>query len=76
GGVFALGAAAYEGSLPGLRISATAVALLPTRTGAGYLVVSADGRTVDFGDAPQFGDVADSVVGWQGTLVGGALVAG
>ena len=48
------------------------VAILPTATGAGYLLVTTDGRAVDFGDAPQFGDVADVVVGYSGHLVGGA----
>jgi hypothetical protein len=76
GGVFALGNAGYLGSLPGLGVNASGVALLPTRTGAGYVIVTTDGRTVDFGDSPQFGDVADSVVGWHGTLVGGAVVSG
>ncbi len=76
GGVFALGDSGYQGSLPGLGINATGTALLATRTGAGYIIVTTDGRTVGFGDAPQFGDVADSVVGWHGNLVGGAVVSG
>ena len=76
GGVFAFGAAPYEGSLPGVGLHAQAVSVLPTHTGLGYLIVTADGQVVDFGDAPQFGDVADSVAGWQGRLVGGATSPG
>jgi hypothetical protein len=76
GGIFALGDAPYQGSLPGIGMRATAVALLPTRTGLGYLVDTAAGQAVAFGDAPQFSDVATSVAGWTGNLVGGAVVAG
>jgi hypothetical protein len=76
GGIFALGDAAYQGSLPGIGMRATAVALLPTRTGLGYLVDTASGQAVAFGDAPQFSDVAGAVAGWAGHLVGGAVVAG
>jgi hypothetical protein len=74
GGIFSFGDAPYEGSLPGIGLSATAVAVLPTATGDGYIVVTANGHGVGFGDAPQFGDVAGQVPGYDGHLVGGALV--
>ena len=66
-GVFSFGDAAFEGSLPGLGVhrhgggATRAPAPAP-----GYLIVTADGRAVGFGDAPQFGDVADVVAGWTG----------
>ncbi len=74
GGVFSFGNAHFYGSLPGMSFPAHAVALLPTATGKGYLIVTAGGRTVELGDAPQFGQVAGSVDGWASTLVGGAMV--
>ncbi len=76
GGVFSFGDSAFAGSLPGAGVRAAGVAILPTRTGLGYLIVTTDGRVVDFGDCPQFGEVADVVVGWSGHLVGGASVRG
>ncbi len=65
-----------KGRCPGCPCTPSGTALLPTETGAGYLIVTTDGRAVGFGDSPQFGDVADAVAGWSGRLVGGALVAG
>jgi hypothetical protein len=76
GGVFCFGDAPFEGSLPGVGAQGGGVALLPTRSGLGYLIVTSDGRAVNFGDAPQFGDVADVVAHYSGHLVGGALVPG
>jgi hypothetical protein len=74
GGVFSFGDAPFEGSLPGIGLAATAVAILPTATGLGYIIVTANGRAIGFGDAPQFGDVAGQVPGYSGHLVGGALL--
>jgi hypothetical protein len=51
------------------------VAVLPTATDEGYIIVTSNGRAVGFGDAPQFGDVAGVVPGYSGHLVGGALSA-
>jgi hypothetical protein len=50
--------------------------VLPTATGQSYVIVTADGRAVGFGDAPEFGDVAGLVPGYGGRLVGGALIPG
>jgi hypothetical protein len=74
GGIFTFGAAPFFGSLPGIGLAATAVAVLGTASGQGYIIVTASGRAVGFGDAPQFGDVAGQVPGYGGHLVGGALV--
>jgi SpoIID/LytB domain protein len=73
GGVFSFGTAAFQGSLPGLGVSEdTVVGLLPTSTGFGYLIVCGDGKAYAAGDAPQLGDVATAVPGYDGTVVGAA----
>ncbi|MGH9029586.1 MAG: SpoIID/LytB domain-containing protein, partial [Acidimicrobiales bacterium] len=74
GGVFSFGDAKFYGSLPEVAEPGGAVDILPTDTGDGYLIVTADGRAVAFGDAPQFGDVAGTVHGYGGRLVGGVTV--
>ncbi|HVM41489.1 MAG TPA: CAP domain-containing protein [Acidimicrobiia bacterium] len=57
GGVFAFGAATYEGSVPGLRAGGHAVGLskaidlAPTPSGEGYWMLDADGGVFAFGDA-------------------------
>jgi len=76
GGVFAFGTAAYEGSLPGLGISNdTAVSLLPTDDGLGYLIVCGNGAAYDVGDAPLLGDVLSAVPGYSGKVVAAAASA-
>ncbi|MBI2169543.1 MAG: SpoIID/LytB domain-containing protein [Actinobacteria bacterium] len=63
GGVFAFGSAPFQGSLPGAGISARAAGIAPTKTGGGYLIVTADNGDVHpFGDAPDFGGVPDTGV--------------
>lgn len=63
GGVFAFGAAPFAGSLPGAGINATAAGIARTKTGGGYLVVTADNGDVHpFGDAPDFGGIPDTGV--------------
>ena len=42
----------------------------PTRTGGGYLIVTATGAVVSFGDAPVLGGVPDAVPGYKGGVVG------
>ena len=75
GGIFAFGSARYQGSLPGIGIDEdTARGLLPTSDGGGYLIYCGDGTAYELGDAPQFGDVASAVSGYDGDVVGGASV--
>jgi SpoIID/LytB domain protein len=73
GGVFAFGSSAYEGSLPGLGTkNDTAVSILPTEDGLGYLIVCGNGAAYDMGDAPQLGDVLSAVPAYAGRIVAGA----
>ena len=51
GGVFAFGAAPYEGSMGGKPLNAHIVGMAPTATGNGYWLVAADGGVFSFGDA-------------------------
>ena len=77
GGVFSFGDRRVRGVAAGRRAcTRRAWRCSPPAPAPGYLIVTTDGRAVDFGDAPQFGDVADVVVGYTGHLVGGAAVAG
>jgi hypothetical protein len=56
GGVFAFGAARFEGSCPGIGgCSGPAVAVMPDATGNGYWLVTATGHVYTFGDATYFG---------------------
>jgi hypothetical protein len=58
GGVFALGGAPYEGSLPGLGVTVNdIVGMAATPTGRGYWLVGADGGVFAFGDAPYLGSL-------------------
>jgi hypothetical protein len=41
--------------------------------GLGYVVVDSGGQAFSFGDAPYFGDVASSLPGYSGSLVGIAV---
>jgi len=75
GGIFTYGAP-FLGSLPGLGVSAEATGMAPTRTGGGYLVVTAPGSVHSFGDAPQFGGMAQAVPGYQGRILGLAVRPG
>jgi SpoIID/LytB domain protein len=61
GGIFTFGDARYYGSLPAARIAGLAVAMMPTFTGRGYLILTAAEAAVHpFGDAPDFGGVLDA----------------
>ena len=47
--------------LMGAMIGGTAMAMAPTRTGRGYLIVTSEGGAVHpFGDAPDFGGILDA----------------
>ena len=43
---------------------------MPTKTAAGYLIVSAGGSVYSFGDAPNFGDMGVAVPGYKGRIIG------
>jgi hypothetical protein len=65
GGIFTFGDARYDGSLPGLGIRDTIVAVTPTTDGGGYDLLGATGTVYPFGDAPDFGN-GDAAPGWPG----------
>ena len=67
---------AVRGLAPRSRRAFTGCGPAPHRHGGGLPDRDDRRRAVDFGDAPQFGDVADVVVGYSGHLVGGATVSG
>jgi SpoIID/LytB domain protein len=50
--------------------------MIPTATGQGYVVVDASGQAFSFGDGPYFGDVASTVPGYSGRVVGIAAAPG
>jgi SpoIID/LytB domain protein len=58
--------------------SATApmTAMIPDLTGNGFIVVDAAGQAFSYGDAPYFGDVAGTVTGYTGRIVGIAVSPG
>jgi SpoIID/LytB domain protein len=48
-------------------------AMIPDITGQGFIVVDRTGQAFSFGDAPYFGDVAGTVNGYTGHVVGVAV---
>ncbi len=69
GGVFAF-QAPFFGALPGTGEPGPAVGMVATTTGQGYLVATAGGAIVRFGDAPSLGSVRSAVPGYPGGVVG------
>jgi hypothetical protein len=49
--------------------------IVSTADGQGYLIVDRAGQVFSFGDAPYFGDVASTVPGYSGSVVGIAASA-
>jgi peptidoglycan/xylan/chitin deacetylase (PgdA/CDA1 family) len=70
GGVFAVGGAAYYGSLPGIGVTSAepVVGIAPTPDGKGYWQVSSDGGVFTFGDAGFYGSMG-------GTRLNGPVVS-
>ncbi|MHB1925196.1 MAG: hypothetical protein ACYCSJ_10935, partial [Acidimicrobiales bacterium] len=57
GGVFAILAATYYGSMGGKRLNSPMVGMAATADGAGYWEVAADGGVFSFGDAAFYGSM-------------------
>jgi hypothetical protein len=57
GGVFAKGAAPFEGSLGGKHLDAPIVGMAVTPSSTGYWLVASDGGVFSFGDASFFGSL-------------------
>jgi hypothetical protein len=57
GGVFAEGAAPFEGSMGGKPLNAPIVGMAPTPSSTGYWLVASDGGVFSFGDATFFGSM-------------------
>ncbi len=51
-------------------------AMIPDLSGQGFVVVDQKGQAFSFGDAPYFGDVATTVNGYTGRVVGVAVTPG
>ena len=62
--------------MAGTSVVAGSVAVVPTHTGQGYLVVTGSGRVTNFGDAPQFGDLTTALTSYGGRVVGAAATPG
>jgi SpoIID/LytB domain protein len=50
--------------------SSPMTSLVPTSDGQGYVTVDRSGQAFSFGDAPYFGDVASTLPGYSGSVVG------
>ena len=57
------------------RPAAPMTSIVSTADGQGYLMVDRAGQVFSFGDAPYFGDVASTVPGYSGSVVGIAASA-
>ncbi len=74
GGIFAFDAGFY-GSAADMRIG-DVTAIAKTRSEGGYLMTTANGRVLTFGDAPNFGSMANAVPGYRGAIQGIATTRG
>ena len=57
GGIFAIGDAAFFGSMGGNRLNKPIVGMAATPSGRGYWLVASDGGIFAFGDAPFLGSM-------------------
>ncbi len=57
GGVFALGAARFQGSMGGTRLNKPIIGMAPSIDGNGYWLVASDGGIFSFGTAKFFGSL-------------------
>ncbi len=76
GGVFAFGAAPFEGSMGGKPLNAPIVGMAVTPSSTGYWLVASDGGVFSFGDATFFGSMGGQplnapIVGMAATPDGG-----
>jgi hypothetical protein len=66
-----------SGSSPGLATANSPMAaMIPDIGGGGFDVVDQTGQAFSFGDAPYFGDVATTINGYSGRVVGIAVSPG
>ncbi len=64
-------------SSPGIGSAKSSMtAIIPSSDGQGYSLVDSAGQAFTFGDAPYFGDVASTVAGYSGRVVGIAASPG
>jgi SpoIID/LytB domain protein len=64
-------------SSPSLATAKSALtSIVPSADGQGYTVVDSAGQAFSFGDAPYFGDVASTIPGYSGRVVGVAASPG
>jgi hypothetical protein len=67
GGIFALGTARFQGSvpqvIPGIELDEPLVGIVVTASGLGYWLVAADGGLFAFGDAPFTGSIPQVLPG-------------
>jgi SpoIID/LytB domain protein len=62
---------------PGIAAATSSMtSIIPTADGQGYTLVDSSGQAFSFGDAPYFGDVASTVPGYSGRVVGIAASPG
>ena len=62
---------------PGISAATSPMtAILPSADGQGYVLVDGSGQAFSYGDAPYFGDVASTVPGYSGRVVGIAASPG
>ncbi|HVB91186.1 MAG TPA: SpoIID/LytB domain-containing protein [Acidimicrobiales bacterium] len=65
------------GSSPGIATANSPMsAMIPDFSGGGFDVVDQTGQAFSFGDAPYFGDVATTIAGYSGRVVGIAVTPG
>jgi hypothetical protein len=72
GGVFSIGDAAYDGSVPGQGIVShvPVEGIVATPDGGGYWILGRDGALYSYGDATYLGSLVG--IGLQGSITGAA----
>ncbi len=70
GGIFAVGDAAFYGSMGGQHLNRPIVSLVPASDGTGYWEVASDGGIFAFADAPFYGSMGGQAL--DAPIVGAA----
>jgi SpoIID/LytB domain protein len=80
GTVYPFGTATTESPVSNSALVSSAkspmTSIVSTATGQGYIMVDSSGQVFCFGDAPDYGDVAGSIPGYPGRIVGVAPTPG